>query len=115
MTMICRKCNEEIDERGTSSIGYAIDQNGAIHWKCCDQPAPSAPQSTPDAPERIYLQWLGGPDDEAAPREHTKGMECCWCQDKLSEDDVEYVRADLRDVAKVGQSTQTARVLDGIS
>ena len=35
-----------------------------------------------EAPERIYLQ-LGDPDEET------------WCQDKVNDDDTEYIRADI--------------------
>jgi hypothetical protein len=41
------------------------------------------------APERIYLQWI---EDESVQYIH-EGV--TWCADKIEDDDVEYVRADL--------------------
>ena len=39
-----------------------------------------------DAPERIWLQnWLAAP----------QLIETTWCNDKIHDDDIEYVRADI--------------------
>ncbi|MHC4413349.1 MAG: hypothetical protein ACYSYU_10550 [Planctomycetota bacterium] len=40
-----------------------------------------------DAPEKIYLQWIPGYPRVDADDEVT------WCEDKINDDDVEYVKA----------------------
>lgn len=47
--------------------------------------------SETNAPERIYLQYYcNGCDDKDC-----LNAEPTWCQDKINDNDVEYVRADL--------------------
>jgi hypothetical protein len=41
------------------------------------------------APERIYLQWI---EDDPLPYLNES---VTWCADKIEDDDIEYVRADV--------------------
>ena len=52
-----------------------------------------------DAPKRIYLQH----DPENTGEPFSEANEVTWCTDKINDNDIEYVRADLarrRDNAK---------------
>ena len=46
-----------------------------------------------DAPKKIYLQVLGEEDDERADVWPDEGI--TWCQDRINNSDVEYIRSDL--------------------
>ena len=50
-----------------------------------------------NAPNRIWLQWYGdGDPDEPGEPEH-EGI--TWCQDKINDHDIEYVRWSWRERA----------------
>ena len=54
------------------------------------QPEPE-PVAWTDAPERIYLQVCDELDCEVPFSDH---VEVSWCQDKINDSDIEYIRAD---------------------
>lgn len=43
-------------------------------------------------PERIYLQWFGEFGDVPESEEIPAYCEISWCEDKIAESDIEYVR-----------------------
>jgi len=45
-----------------------------------------------DAPKRIWLQWDGSADEDEVGEPYPP--EVTWCQDRVFDRDVEYVRAD---------------------
>jgi hypothetical protein len=53
------------------------------------------PVAWPDAPKRIYLQVCDEPECGDTFQWHREQGEMCWCEDKINDRDVEYVRADL--------------------
>jgi len=48
-----------------------------------------------DAPERIYLQWCDDPECDTPFEEHNIHGDVLWCEDRISDSDIEYVRADI--------------------
>lgn len=48
----------------------------------------------PGAPERIYLQVCDDPDCGDTFAWHRQMGEVCWCEDRINDSDIEYVRAD---------------------
>jgi hypothetical protein len=45
-------------------------------------------------PDKIFLRWGG---DGLIGDFHTESMDITWCTEQISDDDVEYVRADIVD------------------
>lgn len=59
-------------------------------------------QACPDAPEHIWLQF----DDDGLPAPQWDGEGVTWCSDKINENDVLYVRADIHDALRAALQTQ---------
>lgn len=58
-----------------------------------------------DAPKRIYLQH----DPEKDGGAFKEGHEITWCTDKINDNDIEYVRADLAKLSRRGGVTSRKR------
>jgi len=64
-----------------------------------------------DAPKRIWLQWDGSADEDEVGEPYPP--EVTWCQDRVFDRDVEYVRADEIERLKAElQLTRGAMVAD---
>jgi len=94
------------DSLRSTAFDEAQDSQTA-HRECDSRAASCSGVALP--PKQIWLQWDGDGEPSGMPIE--KRGEVCWCQDKIFDGDIEYLRRD--EVSKIVTAFKNLR--DAIS
>ena len=66
--------------------------------------SPATGSSVALPPPKIWLQWDGDGEPSSMPI-HERG-EICWCEDKINNGDIEYIRADQHENSVVARDLE---------
>ena len=62
-------------------------------------------------PDKLYLQWYG--DGEPGDIEEVSEHDATWCMDKIFPHDIEYVRIDKSEVARLRKAIEEMPPITG--